>query len=73
MKMLSKIMMILVTIGGINWGLVGLGHLLDKNLNIVNLLVGTWPMVETIVYLLVGISAIVLASQCMSKKCSCCK
>jgi len=66
-------MMVLVVVGGINWGLVGLGMLLSMDLNVVNMLLGTWPMVEAIVYLLVGVSAIIVAIQCMSKKCPCCQ
>ena len=56
---------ILLTVGGLNWGLVGLGMLIKQNLNLVNLLFGTWPTVEAIVYLLVGVSAIVHAVFCM--------
>jgi len=49
-------MTLLVVIGGINWGLVGLGGFLGKDLNVVHLLLGAWPMVEWIVYLLVALS-----------------
>jgi uncharacterized membrane protein YuzA (DUF378 family) len=73
MKILSGIMMVLVTIGGINWGLIGLGMLLGTDLNVVNMLLGTWPMVEAIVYLLVGVSAVVMTIKCMGKKCPCCQ
>lgn len=50
---------ILVLIGALNWGLVGLGEFLGQNLNVVNLLLGSQPTLEAVVYLLVGISAIV--------------
>lgn len=51
---------ILLIVGGINWGLVGLGMLMGgANWNIVNMLLGGAPMVEGIVYLLVGIAALV--------------
>jgi hypothetical protein len=70
---MNMIISILVIIGGLNWGLVGLGYFLDINLNLVNLLLGAWPMIENIVYLLVGICAVVLAIMCMKKKCPCCK
>lgn len=43
----------LLWVGGLNWGLVGL-----FDLNLVNMLVGTWPVVEKLVYILVGASAI---------------
>jgi len=61
---------ILVLIGALNWGLVGLGAFLNTNLNLVNLLLGAWPTVEWIVYLLVGVSALVYAVD-FFKKCSC--
>ena len=55
--------------GGINWGLVGLGGLLGSNLNVVNMILGGMPMIENIVYLLVG-----LATLCKAlKMCKCCK
>ena len=57
---LHKIAFILVVIGGLNWGLVALGTYMGSNWNVVNLLLGSWPAVETIVYLLVGASALVL-------------
>ena len=56
--MLAQIARILVIVGGVNWGLVGLGMLMGSNWNVVNMLVGTWPTVEAIVYVLVGLSAI---------------
>lgn len=45
--------MILVLIGGINWGLVGL-----LNLDLVALLLGSMPIVQKLVYILVGLSAV---------------
>lgn len=52
---------VLVLVGALNWGLVGLGAFLGMNLNLVNLLLGAWPQVEWVVYLLVGVSALVYA------------
>jgi uncharacterized protein len=50
---------ILVIVGALNWGLVGLGMLLSMgNLNVVNMLLGSWPMVEDLVYVLVGAAAV---------------
>lgn len=43
---------ILLVVGGLNWGLTAF------NYNVVNMLLGNWPMVEKIVYILVGLSAI---------------
>jgi uncharacterized membrane protein YuzA (DUF378 family) len=56
---LHIITLILVIVGALNWGLVGIGSLLGgTNLNLVNLLLGRWSMIEAIVYLLVGLSAV---------------
>jgi uncharacterized membrane protein YuzA (DUF378 family) len=52
MKSLHMVAFILLIVGGLNWGLDALGY------NVVNMLLGSWPMVEKIVYLLVGVSAI---------------
>ncbi len=49
---LDWIAIVLVIIGGINWGLVGL------NFNLVNVILGAVPVLEKIVYILVGISAL---------------
>jgi uncharacterized membrane protein YuzA (DUF378 family) len=46
--------LVLVIVGALNWGLVGLGQLIDANLNLVNLLLGSFPTLEAVVYLLVG-------------------
>ena len=51
---------ILVIIGGLNWGLVGLGEWFGHNWNLINIILGSWPVVEGLVYVLVGISAIIL-------------
>lgn len=55
MKTLHIITFLLVIVGGINWGLVGL------NYNLVEMLLGKWPQVVQVVYILVGLSAIYLA------------
>jgi uncharacterized membrane protein YuzA (DUF378 family) len=48
---------ILVLVGGLNWLLVGLGGFIGGNWNVVNLILGSWPALESIVYILVGASA----------------
>ena len=68
MKLVHGISYWLVIIGGLNWGLVALGSYMGGNWNIVNLILGSVPALETLVYLLVGISALVLA---FSGKCHC--
>ncbi|MDO8566539.1 MAG: DUF378 domain-containing protein [bacterium] len=60
MKSLHGISFILVVVGALNWGLVGLGNYMENNWNVVNLVLGQWSGVENLVYLLVGLSAIVL-------------
>jgi hypothetical protein len=49
---------ILMVVGALNWGLVGIGAFMGGNLNLVNMLLGSWPMVEWLVYVLVGLSAV---------------
>jgi uncharacterized membrane protein YuzA (DUF378 family) len=51
---------VLVMIGGLNWLLIGLAGLISPgaNWNVVNLILGSWPMVEALVYVLVGLSAV---------------
>lgn len=66
----SSIAYYLVIVGAINWGLVGIGHFFGMNLNVVNLLLGTMPTVEAVVYVLVGLSAVMTFIGC---KCAICK
>jgi uncharacterized membrane protein YuzA (DUF378 family) len=54
MKVLHTVTFILIVVGGLNWGLVG-----AFDFNLVNKLVGDWSMVEKVIYILVGLSAIV--------------
>lgn len=65
----SKFAWVLVIIGGVNWGLVGAGMLAGSDWNVVNMLLGSWPTVEAIVYLLVGVCALVKIFGCPCKKC----
>jgi len=62
MKMCSVHMVAwwLMWIGAINWGLVGLGGFFGGNWNVVHMLLGSWPQVEWIVYILVGVSAVAM-------------
>jgi len=61
MKAVGVIAVILVVVGALNWGLVGIGMLMGTNLNLVNLLFGSIPTLESVVYLLVGVSALLVA------------
>lgn len=58
MKTLNQLSWWLLVIGGLNWGLVGL----NASWNVVHMLLGTWPTVEMLVYVLVGLSALYQAA-----------
>ena len=58
MKNLHMAAFVLLLVGGVNWGLIGLGGFLGSNWNVVGLVLGSWPAVEWLVYLLVGIAAV---------------
>jgi uncharacterized membrane protein YuzA (DUF378 family) len=53
---------ILVVIGALNWGIVGLGYWFGAgwSWNVVNMILGSWPGVESVVYVLVGLAGLVL-------------
>ncbi len=50
----------LVIIGAVNWGLIGLGMLMDSDWNLVSMLFSSVPTVEAIIYILVGLSGLYL-------------
>lgn len=52
MKVLHIVAFVLLVVGGLNWGLVAF------NINLVNMLLGSWPVAEQLVYVLVGLSAV---------------
>ncbi len=58
MDALSWVAVILLIVGAINWGLVGIGGLMGQNLNVVNMLLGSIPMLENVIYVLVGVAGI---------------
>lgn len=60
--MLTLIARILVIVGGLNWGLIGLGMLFSSgsSWNVVNMIFGSWPMLEGVIYLLVGVGAVIM-------------
>lgn len=68
----SKLSWLLLFIGGLNWGLVGLSGLMSTTepWNLVTWIFGSWPMVESIIYLLVGIAAILSLWHCKCDKCN---
>lgn len=63
---------ILLIVGGLNWGLVGLGMLVGQNLNAVAMLSEKWPLAEAVVYLLIGIAAAGKLLGCRCAKCKTC-
>ena len=62
----------LIIIGGINWGLVGVGMLLNSNVdswNLVHIILGRMSAIEAIVYVLVGVAAVMKIFGCKCCKC----
>jgi hypothetical protein len=60
MKTLNLIALILLIVGGLNWGLVGLAHF-DLVAAIFGMKFGQTNMLSSAVYILVGLAAIVEA------------
>jgi uncharacterized protein len=56
LNILDIVALVLVIVGGLNWGLVAF------NFNLVTTLFGSMPWLVTLVYALVGLSAIYLAA-----------
>ena len=65
MKIIKIIAMILVIVGGLNWGLVGL-----FNIDLVAAIFGAMSTLSRIIYTLVGLAAIYIA---IISKSICCK
>ncbi len=65
---LHKAAGVLVIVGALNWGLVGVAKF-----NLVMALLGAWPMVERIVYVVIGLAALAMltACKCCMKGCKC--
>lgn len=56
-KIVHIVALVLTIIGALNWGLVG-----AFDFNFVNKILGSYPMLENSIYILVGLSALVLAA-----------
>jgi uncharacterized membrane protein YuzA (DUF378 family) len=56
MKTMHMVAYLLLFAGGLNWGLVGL-----FNFNLVEALLGAWPALVMLVYILVGVSTVWIA------------
>ena len=65
MKVLDTIALILVIVGGINWGLIGFFQF-----NLVGSLFGSFSMLSRIIYALVGIASLYSISFFMKDKVS---
>ena len=65
----SMVAKVLLIIGGINLGLVGVGMLMDNNLNVINLLLDGMPKLEAMVYVFVGVAAVMIIFGCKCSKC----
>mgnify|MGYP001617434872 CR=1 FL=1 len=72
-KPLCFLMGLLLFVGGLNWGLVGLGSFLGTDLNVVHMLLGAWAWLENAVYLLVGLAALMYGYFFLThgKECGC--
>lgn len=49
---------VLTIVGALNWGLIGIGQFLERDLNVVRMITGSVPQAEAIVYILVGLGAV---------------
>jgi len=67
MKQLHMGAVMLVWVGALNWGLLGL-----FGFNLVNAVLGSLPMLEKLVYILVGVSAVyeIVMHKELCKQCS---
>ncbi len=55
---------ILLVIGGLNWGAVGI-----FDLDVIEGIFGGWPWLVTLIYILIGISAVLFLIEGHCKKC----
>lgn len=62
-----KLGWVLVLVGALNWGLVG-----AFNFNLVNVIFGSWSVVERVIYVLVGLSAVAMLLKGSCKGCKQC-
>lgn len=59
MKVLHMVAFVLAMVGALNWGLIGLGWLLgNADWNVVSMIFGASMLLEALVYVLVGLSAV---------------
>lgn len=63
LKNLNLFALLLVIVGGVNWGLIGL-----VNFDLVATLFGSMSFISKVVYILVGVSAVYLAATTLPKE-----
>jgi uncharacterized membrane protein YuzA (DUF378 family) len=68
MKFVEILAWILLIVGGLNWGLVG-----AFDFNLVTTLFGSNPVIERVIYIAVGLSALYGIFKCRGGSSSCCK
>ena len=65
----AKLACLLLIIGGLNWGLVGIGGFAGSDWNVLHMILGSWPWLEWVIYILVGLSALLKIFGCRCKAC----
>ncbi len=62
----------LLVIGGLNWGILGLGYFIGRmwDWNVLHMIFGQWAWLEALIYLVVGVSAIMALWGCRCKACA---
>jgi len=58
MKNLGPVARVLLLIGGLNLGLVGVGQLVNNDLDVIGMVLGGMPTVQAVVLVLIGLSAL---------------
>lgn len=69
---MGKLSCLLLLIGGLNWGIFGIGMWSgNPDLNVVHMILSSWGWLEALVYVLVGLAALMkLFGGC---RCAACK
>lgn len=66
----SKVAKVLLIIGALNWGLVGVGYFFNADWDVVKLLLGNWPWLVSVIYIIVGLAGLSKLFGCRCKKCT---
>ncbi|MBP9765940.1 MAG: DUF378 domain-containing protein [Candidatus Pacebacteria bacterium] len=54
---MNSVTKVLLIIGGLDLGIIGIGNLINKNLDIISLFKAFHPLIPTIIYCVIGIAA----------------